>query len=206
MKKYTLVFALIAALPFVSADSYANTSMSDGYYTSSPAKANSYKNTTTTRKSGGYNNTIQNNFYYSSPRNARASSYDIVPRQSSSKTSYSSNSSRYDDGYSVKSKKTTTRTYASQERKYFLAHPFFQPLKGKFGSVTDVSYAQNSFKFDMLNAKILDIDPSSVTNGQYVQVSGNVLIPVDLKGKAKTTQFAVKESVIPILKSSLTAN
>lgn len=43
---------------------------------------------------------------------------------------------------------TTTRTEFSREaakRKYYLAHPFFQPTKGKFGSVTDVAYTTNSY-------------------------------------------------------------
>lgn len=30
-------------------------------------------------------------------------------------------------------------------RKYFLAHPFFQPVGGKFGSITDLSYTWNSY-------------------------------------------------------------
>lgn len=197
MKKYTLVFALIAALSFVNADCLANTSMSEGYYTASPAKSN-YKTTTTKRKSGGYNNTIQNNFYYSSPRNARASSYDVVPKQSYSKTSYSS--SRYDDGYSTRKRQTTTRTYASQERKYFLAHPFFQPLKGKFGSVTDFSYAANNFKFDILNSSILNIDPNSTLPAYGTVIDSGLS---DLKGKAETTQFAVKEDFSVGLTDSL---
>lgn len=37
-------------------------------------------------------------------------------------------------------------TYRTEmKRKYFLAHPFFQPVKGKFGSVTDLSYNMNSY-------------------------------------------------------------
>ena len=34
-------------------------------------------------------------------------------------------------------------------RKYYLAHPFFQPLGGNFGSITDFSYNQNSFDFKL---------------------------------------------------------
>ena len=34
-------------------------------------------------------------------------------------------------------------------RKYFLAHPFYQPAKGMFGSHTDLSYATNSYDFDI---------------------------------------------------------
>jgi len=43
---------------------------------------------------------------------------------------------------------TKSKTAASNkngERKYYLAHPFFQPLKGKFGSVTDLSMNEGSY-------------------------------------------------------------
>ena len=33
------------------------------------------------------------------------------------------------------------------ERKYYLAHPFFQPEGGKFGSLTDLGYNWNSYNF-----------------------------------------------------------
>ena len=41
---------------------------------------------------------------------------------------------------------TRAETYRTElKRKYYLAHPFFQPTKGKFGSVTDLSYNMNSY-------------------------------------------------------------
>ncbi len=49
--------------------------------------------------------------------------------------------------------KTTIRTTRTEttinklNRKYYLAHPFFQPLEGKFGSITDIAYNNNSFDF-----------------------------------------------------------
>ncbi len=33
----------------------------------------------------------------------------------------------------------------NSNRKYYIAHPFFQPTKGKFGSVTDISYLNQSY-------------------------------------------------------------
>ena len=191
MKLYTGILALVAALPAMAAGNYeTNIVTSDGYYTASPAKTKTYKKTTTTRKNGGYNNTIQNNFYYSD-RPAKASSYEVVPRQGKARTTYSS-ASRYDDEDYVVSErrvKTVNKSYSTQERKYFLAHPFFQPLKGRFGSVTDFSYAQNHFKFDILNASILDIDPNSATYNTVIVPWGEV----DLNGKAESTAFVVKE-------------
>ena len=87
---------------------------------------------------------------------------------------------------------TETRSYVKQERKYFLAHPFFQPLKGNFGSVTDIAYAKNYFQFDMLNASVLDIDPdNNVPGGTYGTVIG--LGDINESAKMETTQFLVKE-------------
>ena len=34
------------------------------------------------------------------------------------------------------------------KRKYYLAHPFFQPTEGKFGSITDISYNTSSYNLD----------------------------------------------------------
>lgn len=213
MKKYTLVLALIAALPMFSASGYEyNTSTSNDYYTERPAakKANNYKKATTTRKSGGYNNTVQNNFYYSQPK-AKTSSYEVVPRQNYSATrsesrsseSRSDYSSKYDDNYVVKERQVrkVNRTYSTQERKFFLAHPFFQPLKGKFGSVTDFSYAKSSFDFNFLNGNVFDIDPSSAgysLNTPIVQMDSR------LSGKAETTQMVVKEDFSIGLSDTLT--
>ena len=85
-----------------------------------------------------------------------------------------------------------TRSYVKQERKYFLAHPFFQPLKGNFGSVTDFAYAKSKFGFDLLNASVLDIDiANNVPGGTY----GSVIAmgPIEASGKMETSQFLVKE-------------
>ena len=196
MKIYTIALALIAVAPAVAANDYGyNTSVTTDYYTTQPAKSNTYKTTTTTRRNGGYGNTIQNNFYTGQP--ARASSYEVMPKQSTSTVTYSSNydngynTRSYNDGYVVREKQTTTRTYSTQERKYFLAHPFFQPLKGKFGSITDIAYAANSFKFDVLNANITDIDAASPTYG----ISSGTATVEDYSGKVETGQFLVKEDI-----------
>ena len=57
---------------------------------------------------------------------------------------------KYDDSRSYMER---SRMYSDKDssRKYYLSHPFFQPLKGQVGSVTDVSFSQNSYSFDMVN-------------------------------------------------------
>ena len=159
MKKYTLVFVLAALIPFVSAD--ASEYRKSGYTTSSQTRTSSYKTTSTSRKNGGYRNVITNNFYYNQQ-----------PAQS---------------GYYKPAQKTSKKSYSSQERKYFLAHPFFQPLKGKFGSVTDFSYAHNAFKFDMLNGTVYNIGSATVPTPKLPLGIAN------LSGKAETAQYVVKE-------------
>ena len=53
----------------------------------------------------------------------------------------------------------TVRTTRSEtvrtelKRKYYLAHPFFQPLKGKFGSITDFGYNMGSYDIALTEAE-----------------------------------------------------
>lgn len=57
---------------------------------------------------------------------------------------------QYADGTTSNVRTTRSESYRSElKRKYYLAHPFFQPLKGKFGSVTDLSYTMNSYDFSI---------------------------------------------------------
>ena len=66
---------------------------------------------------------------------------------------------------SAKATKTTVRTTRSEKavsklnRKYYLAHPFFQPLAGNFGSITDLSYTQGGFDFDLPLTLVSSLDP-----------------------------------------------
>lgn len=122
--------------------------------------------TRTSRKT--YDSKDAKNLYYTQPSNRSAlyKQYD--------------NSRK---GTTVENKNVrTTRaeTYRSQlKRKYYLAHPFFQPLKGKFGSVTDIAYTMNSYDFTV-NQTVAD-----PTNG-LLALNG-------VKGKWNTNQISVKE-------------
>ena len=175
MKKYTLVFVLAALIPFVSAD--ASEYRKSGYTTSSQTRTSSYKTTSTSRKNGGYRNVITNNFYYNQ-QPAQTVYYKPAQKTSTNSGYYKS---------SAKQTKSVKKSYSSQERKYFLAHPFFQPLKGKFGSVTDFSYAHNAFKFDMLNGTVYNIGSATVPTPKLPLGIAN------LSGKAETAQYVVKE-------------
>ncbi|MCQ2571381.1 MAG: hypothetical protein MJ165_00060 [Alphaproteobacteria bacterium] len=154
-----------------------------------------YRRVSTVTKTDGRGNTITNNFYYNQGA-GRANAGKNT--KTTTRTVKKSSGMKGDSGYAggeTRSYKKSESTYTkkkttSQMRKYFLAHPFFQPLKGKFGSVTDISFAQNSFKFDLLNGTVWDIDPSSATYSLdtpfvYGVSSGGA--------KIKTNQFLVKE-------------
>ncbi len=178
MKKYTLALALVALVPFVSASAYEYKQSRSGYYTTPTVKTSTYKRASTSRKTGGYGNVITNNFYYNQPVQ-----------------SYTSRGVYKNTGYYNPGKKQSTtvkKSYSAQERKFFLANPFFQPLKGKVGSVTDLSYARNHFNFDMLNGTVYNIDPSSST---YLGTPVSGIVNPVVSGKANTSQFAVKEDL-----------
>lgn len=90
---------------------------------------------------------------------------------------------------SAKAVKTTSRTTRSEQlvnkmkRKYYLAHPFFQPLGGKFGSITDFSYSTNSYDF-VLNQTLPIFNPN--TSAYETVLTG-------LEGTWKANAFSVKE-------------
>ncbi len=65
----------------------------------------------------------------------------------------------------------TTTTRSTVKRKYYLAHPFFQPTEGKFGSITDLSYNMASYDFTLTDSTAWD----------------------DTSAKWSMNQFAVKE-------------
>ena len=85
--------------------------------------------------------------------------------------------------------KTTVRTTRSErvvdtmKRKYYLAHPFFQPVKGMFGSITDLSYNMGGYDFT-INQTVPVVGaessvPETLWNG--------------LGGEWKSNTFSVKE-------------
>ncbi|MBR5354594.1 MAG: hypothetical protein IK122_00520 [Alphaproteobacteria bacterium] len=204
MKKYTLALALAVLLPGIAGAAYDYNQPREGYYTQRPtAKKGTYKKASTTRKTGGYTNVVSNNFYYgqSAQVNAQPSVQPVASVErvdggyyrNSNAGTYRSESyyARQQQPAEVtKTKKTVRKSYATQERKFFLAHPFFQPLKGHVGSVTDFSYARNKFDFDLLNGRTVNLDTSSAS-----YLNATPIGTVNIGGKAETSQFAVKEDL-----------
>ena len=173
MKKSVIALALVGVMPMLAANGA-------GYRSTSSAgvKTTTYK----AKKSGGYKNTITNNFYY-----------NANPSRQVSYQGYNEDPYARPTRVRVADRTTTTRrSVKSQERKFFLAHPFFQPLKGKFGSVTDVSFARSTTNFTLLNANVKDLDASSPTVGNVAKGLG---FNTELKAKEITTQFAIKEDI-----------
>ena len=147
MKQHLSLFALVAAVlgsvPAVAATNSGVYGASSADLAGVPATRTrenvnyqKYQTRTTTRT---YKQSDGGDLYYAQPtkRSDLYKQYDAA------------NSS------SAKATKTTVRTTRSEKivnklnRKYYLAHPFFQPLGGNFGSITDLSYNQNTFDFEM---------------------------------------------------------
>ena len=188
MKKYMLVLAMLGIMPVIGANGYEYSDDSAQYVVTRSDKSGSYKKTSNVRKkTGGYHNTITNNFYYTGQPMQMPTQ---APIQRRAPLEYNDNNDYVAYEEPVEQKRVVRETRparSSQERRYFLAHPFFQPLKGKIGSVTDLSYAKNTFKFDILNAGFKDLE-----NGTVVS---RLPLGYTLNGKAKTSQLVVKEDL-----------
>ena len=104
------------------------------------------------------------NIYYTQPANRSA----MYKQYASGSSSQSVRTSRSE----------TVRT--ELKRKYYLAHPFYQPLQGKFGSITDISYADSRYDFKLNNMIITT--PTDLFGG--LEGTDN---------SWKSTMFSVKE-------------
>lgn len=106
-----------------------------------------------------------NDIYYTQPAKRSDLYKEYATKSSTSSTTTSARTNRAE----------TVRSEV--KRKYFLAHPFFQPLKGKFGSVTDLSYNTNSYDFKI---------------NQTVPVDGGYYLN-GLDAEWNMKQFSIKE-------------
>ena len=181
MKKSLSVFVgLLVALGAVSADAATNWGTRAGSsadLSSAPATRTrekiNYEKYQTRTLTKTYESKDAGDLYYSQPQN-RSALYKQYEGANSS---------------SARATKTTQRTTRSEKivnkmrRKYFLAHPFYQPLGGMFGSHTDFSYNMNSYDFTINQT----VPVWNSTAGEYQNLLNG------LGGKWDMTGFSIKE-------------
>ena len=165
MIKHLSLFAAVAVLfgatPVMAATNSGTRAASSADLTGAPAVRErtqvNYEKYTTRTSTKTYDQADAANIYYTTPAK-RSELYK-----------------QYDAGNGTATVRTTrAETYRTElRRKYYLAHPFFQPTKGKFGSVTDLSYNSNSYDL-------------ALTPADGVALS-------DPNGKWDMSQFSIKE-------------
>lgn len=178
MKKQMSLFiwavTMLGMSPVLAATNFGARAASSADLTGAPAERartnvnyEKYQTRTSTRT---YDVKDGKNLYYSAPQNRSAlyKQYDAASRPGTSTTT-------------TKTVRTTRAETVRNElkRKYYLAHPFFQPLKGKFGSITDLSYTTNSY--DMSNTA----QPFKIGEFEYLVQGGD--------GKWDMKRFSIKE-------------
>ncbi len=154
---FGLAAAIMLAVPAVAATNSGTRAASSADLTGAPAVRErtqvNYEKYTTRTSTKTYDSADAKNIYYTQPAN-RSDLYK-----------------QYGGGTSSANVRTTrAETYRSElKRKYYLAHPFFQPIKGNFGSVTDLSYNMNSYDLSLSPATGVTIsDPNATWNmGQF---------------------------------------
>ncbi len=164
------LMAVLGAMPVMAATNFGARAASSADLTGGPATRTrtdvNYQKYQTRSSTNSYQAQDSKNLYYTQPtkRSDLYKQYDATNSGTTTTT-------------------TTVRTTRSETlrselvRKYFLAHPFFQPLKGKFGSITDLSYNNNSY---------------DLTLNQTVQVGGALALNGQ-KGSWNANVFSVKE-------------
>lgn len=142
-----LAAVLVAAMPAYAETNWGTRSGSSANLSSTPATRTrqnvDYSKYQTRSNTSTYERQDGKNIYYTQPANRSA-----MYKQYASGSSQTVRTSRAE----------TTRT--ELKRKYYLAHPFYQPLQGKFGSITDFGYTVSGYDF-----KLVDMDPLFVAQG-----------------------------------------
>ena len=155
MSWFVLVAAVVGATPVMAATNSGARAASSADLTGMPAVRErtqvNYEKYETRTSTKTYDQKDAKNLYYTQPANRSA-----VYRQ-------------YADGNANATVRTTRSETLRTElkRKYFLAHPFFQPLAGKFGSVTDLSYTMNSYDMVVSAYEGFGLSGESVANGKW---------------------------------------
>ena len=159
------VVALIAALPAYAETNWGSRAGSSADLSGAPATRTrqnvNYTKYQTRSNTSTYERQDGKNIYYTQPAN-RSEMYK-----------------QYASGNSKTVRTSRSETVRSElKRKYYLAHPFYQPLEGKFGSITDFGYTSSGYDFTLQNMV--------TTPEQFGLLEGS-------KGNWKSTQFSIKE-------------
>lgn len=133
-----------------------------------------YKKYTTRTTTKTYETKNNGDMYYVKPAN-RDTLYESYQGANSSDASATKTTVR----------KTRSETITTKmRRKYYLAHPFFQPLGEKFGSITDFGYTNSSYNFTI--NQTIPIRKIGTTDEFKLAING-------IGSKWKTNQIAIKE-------------
>lgn len=161
-KHFSWVVAL--AVTLVGTDAIAATRVS--------TRSASSADLATTRKAISYTKTQK-----SSTKNYTTNTKTTAPK-TTKYTAPTNRSAMYKSQTSAKSyAKRSSAVTTKKIRKYFLAHPFYQPLQGKFGTFTDLSFANSSYDFPLTTDTSLAPNLNGVT------------------GSWNTNQFTIKEDL-----------
>lgn len=150
---FGMASVLNSANAFVDGSSTADLSSAPGARVQTRVNYEKYETRSTSKTYAVKDN---NNIYYTEPS-----------KRSALYKAYNSESTNQYDRTS-----RTESARADAKRKYYLAHPFFQPLAGKFGSVTDLGYTNSSydFKIDQTTGPALSDTKATWNAGQmYVK-------------------------------------
>ena len=175
MKNTFSVFLLAAvvAMPAVGATNWGAGAGSTADLTGAPAVRSNPQNvnyqkyetrsTTRTYSDAGARSTASGSYYQ--PSTSRAQMYRTYNNTGTTTR--------------TETKARTETVRSSVKRKYYLAHPFFQPTEGKFGAITDLSYNTASYNFGLTEYTMADTDTELDATA----------------GKWKMKQFAIKEDL-----------
>lgn len=175
-KQLSVIMGALAILGAVDASATTNSgtrAASSANLSSAPATRTretvNYTKYTTQKKT--YETKDSGDLYYTKPAN-RSALYKEYTGANSSAANATKTTVR-------KTRSETAKTIA--KRKYFLAHPFFQPLGGKFGSITDLSFTNSSYDF-------------TINQTLPLYEGGVEVYPLNGLGASwKTEQFSIKE-------------
>ncbi|GHS99251.1 hypothetical protein FACS189421_09350 [Bacteroidia bacterium] len=155
MKQLHFVFAAAVGIAAVAAPVASDAATQSGAYGASTADLSSgpaqpkkvtYEKYETKTQSQTYNvkDTKQQQLYYTAPtRSASNAYYSATPATAATVTAACVEA----NGCIAPVSQRAEAVKQVAGRKYYLMHPFFQPQKGKFGSLTDFAYSANSYDF-----------------------------------------------------------